>query len=317
VLARAAFDAATLDERTAANAADREAYELASVVDAVPWTGPGVHPGRTVATLARVLPPDTIISTDAGDFGTWAARGYRFRRPGTFVGSTAGPMGYGLPAAIGATLARPGRLGVALAGDGGFAMTMAELETAVRERARVIVVVFDNGRYGTIWRAQEERPAGGGLGTRLGSIDFAAVAAACGALGLSVSTDAEFEPALQQAIESGRPALLHLALDPAWTTPDLVPSVRPANPHQTAEEATRDAIGGVAQEAVPDVVEELAEPAVSEPPTEPAVEAESEPSTGEAAPAEGSAEPPAASGPADATELEAISPPESEQDSTE
>ena len=208
------------------------------MVDAVPWNGPGVHPGRIVATLARVLPPDAIITTDAGDFGTWAARGYRFHRPGTFLGSTAGPMGYGLPAAIGATLARPGRLGVALAGDGGFAMTMAELETAVRERAHVIVLVFDNGRYGTIWRHQEARAAGAGLATRLGPIDFAAVAAACGVVGLYVATDDEFEPALRQAIEGGGPALLHLALDPAWTTPDFLPVVGSAQ--SEADEAAEE-----------------------------------------------------------------------------
>jgi acetolactate synthase I/II/III large subunit len=220
VLVKAAFDAASLDERTAANAADREAYEAGSVVDTQVWDGPGVHPGRVVATLARVLPPEAIITTDAGDFGTWAARGYRFHRPGTFLGSAAGPMGYGLPAAIGATLARPGRLAVALAGDGGFAMTMAELETAVRERAHVVALVFDNGRYGTIWRHQAERGTGAGVATNLGPVDFAAVAEACGALGLSVRTDDEFEPALRQALEAGRPALLHLALDPRWTTPD-------------------------------------------------------------------------------------------------
>jgi acetolactate synthase-1/2/3 large subunit len=311
VLARAAFDAASLDERTAANATDREAFELASVVDAVPWTGPGVHPGRTVATLARVLPPDAIVSTDAGDFGTWAARGYRFTRPGTFLGSTAGPMGYGLPAAIGATLARPGRLGVALAGDGGFAMTMAELETAVRERARVVVVVFDNGRYGTIWRAQEERPAGAGLGTRLGSIDFAAVATACGALGLSVSTDDEFEPALQQAIESGRPALLHLAMDPAWTTPDFVPSVQPATPREAVEEPVQDALDTTAQEAgLEAVAEPAAELAVAEAPTEAIDGADLEHAIAEGVSDEGSAEPPEASAQADAAESEAISPQE-------
>jgi acetolactate synthase-1/2/3 large subunit len=311
VLARAAFDAASLDERTAANATDREAFELASVVDAVPWTGPGVHPGRTVATLARVLPPDAIVSTDAGDFGTWAARGYRFTRPGTFLGSTAGPMGYGLPAAIGATLARPGRLGVALAGDGGFAMTMAELETAVRERARVVVVVFDNGRYGTIWRAQEERPAGAGLGTRLGSIDFAAVATACGALGLSVSTDDEFEPALQQAIESGRPALLHLAMDPAWTTPDFVPSVQPATPREAVEEPVQDALDTTAQEAgLEAVAEPVAELAVAEAPTEAIDGADLEHAIAEGVSDEGSAEPPEASAQADAAESEAISPQE-------
>jgi TPP-dependent trihydroxycyclohexane-1,2-dione (THcHDO) dehydratase len=183
-----------------------------------------VHPGRVVSTLARVLPPEAILATDAGDFGTWAARGYRFRRPGTFLGSSAGPMGYGLPAAIGASLARPGRSAVALAGDGGFAMTMAELETAVRERAHVIAIVFDNGRYGTIWRHQEQRGAAAGLGTKLGPVDFAAAAEAFGALGLSVGSDEEFEPALRQALEAGRPALLHLALDPRWTTPDGSPA---------------------------------------------------------------------------------------------
>ncbi|MGZ6315054.1 MAG: thiamine pyrophosphate-binding protein, partial [Candidatus Limnocylindrales bacterium] len=256
VLARAVFDAASLDERTAANAADRAAYELASVVDAVAWSGPGVNPGRIVTTLARVLPSEAIITTDAGDFGTWAARGYRFHRPGTFLGSTAGPMGFGLPAAIGATLARPGRLAVALAGDGGFAMTMAELETAVRERAHVIVVVFDNGRYGTIWREQESRASGTGLGTGLGPIDFAAVAAACGLIGLSVTADDQFEPALRQALDSGRPALLHLALDPAWTTPDFDPSVRPmpvpvpVPVPELVEEAREDGFDRVAEEAV-------------------------------------------------------------------
>ena len=220
VLARAAFDAASLDERTAANASDREAFEAGSVVDAEPWDGPGVHPGRVVATLARVLPREAILTTDAGDFGTWAARGFRFHRPGTFLGSAAGPLGYGLPAAIGAALARPGRLGVALAGDGGFAMTMSDLETAVRERAHVVAVVFDNGRYGTIWRHQADRGSAAGIGTTLGPVDFAAVAEACGALGISVGSDDEFEPALQRALDAGRPALLHLALDPRWTTPD-------------------------------------------------------------------------------------------------
>jgi acetolactate synthase-1/2/3 large subunit len=270
VLARAAFDAASLDARTAANTADRAAYELASVVDALPWDGPGVHPGRVVATLARVLPQEAIIATDAGDFGTWAARGYRFHRPGTFLGSTAGPMGYGLPAAIGATVARPGRLAVALAGDGGFAMTMAELETAVRERAHVIALIFDNGRYGTIWRHQEARARNQGLGTKLGPIDFAAVASACGVLGLSVTNDDEFEPALRQAIESGRPALLHLTLDPAWTTADLPPGGRAiaepaAEQGAIAEPAAEPgAIDAVAELALDAAVEEVVSEAMED-----------------------------------------------------
>jgi acetolactate synthase-1/2/3 large subunit len=286
---RAAFDAASLDERTASNAVDREAYEMGSIVDAEPWDGPGVHPGRVVATLARVLPPEAIITTDAGDFGTWAARGYRFHRPGTFLGSAAGPMGYGLPAAIGATLARPGRLAVALAGDGGFATTMAELETAVRERAHVVALVFDNGRYGMIWRRQRERGSDAGIGTRLGPVDFAAIAEACGALGIPVRTDDEFEPALRQALEAGRPALLHLALDPRWSTPDAglaeVEIDAPVEPEGTMDNEIAEV-----PEPEPALQPELGPEAEPEPEPEPALEAdaavEPEPAAVAAPPAE-------------------------------
>ena len=81
-----ALEAGLVDARRAANHEDRVRFDAASVVDAEPWSGPGVHPGRVIATLARVLPPDTILTTDAGNFASWAARGYRFRRPATFIG---------------------------------------------------------------------------------------------------------------------------------------------------------------------------------------------------------------------------------------
>jgi acetolactate synthase-1/2/3 large subunit len=245
VVAGGVLEMAGLERRRAQNAADREAYETAAVVGTEPWAGPGVHPGRVVASLLATLPPDAILTTDAGDFAGWAARGYRFHKPGTFLGPTSGAMGYGLPAAIAASLARPGRLAVALAGDGGFAMSMAELETAVRERAHVVVLVFDNGRFGTVWRHQVTRGAAPGLATDLGSIDFAAVARACGAFGATVSSDAEFEPALREALEAGKPALLHLIVDRRWTTPDAIPSFEEVTP----DEAPAPEIGTV--EAAP------------------------------------------------------------------
>ena len=95
-----------------------------------------MHPGRIIADLRRLLPDDAIVTTDAGAFGGWAARGFRFGRPGTFLGPTSGAMGYGFPAALAAALVHRERRVVALVGDGGMGMTLAEVETAVREGAQ-------------------------------------------------------------------------------------------------------------------------------------------------------------------------------------
>ena len=220
LLNRSVLDAASVDRRVERNATDRAAWEAATVVDAGAWNGPGVHPGRTMATVRRLLPDDAIVTTDAGNFAGWLNRGFRFRRPGTFLGPTSGAMGYGLPAAIAAALVHRDRPVVALVGDGGFAMTMAELETAVREHARVIVLVLDNERYGTIRMWQERRGTGQGVATELGPIDFVAIARACGARGVRVETDAELEPALRQALAADTPTVIHAALDRAWVSVD-------------------------------------------------------------------------------------------------
>jgi acetolactate synthase-1/2/3 large subunit len=223
LLGRAVLDAGLVTTRQVNNRSDRAAFEAASVVDSGTWDGPGVHPGRTIATLRRVLPDDAILTTDAGNFASWASRGFRFRRPGTFLGPTSGAMGYGLPAAIAAALVHRDRPVVALVGDGGFGMTMAEIETAVRVAARVIVVVFDNERYGTIRMWQERRGTGVGVASELGSVDFAAIARACGARGVRVERDAEFEPALRAALAADRATVIHVALDRAWVSIDQTP----------------------------------------------------------------------------------------------
>ncbi len=221
---RAVLDAARVATRQEHNRADRAEWEAASVVDAQPWDGPGVHPGRVIATLRDVLADDAIVTTDAGNFSSWAGRGFRFRRPGTFLGPTSGSMGYGLPAAIAAALVHRDRSVVALVGDGGFAMTMAELETAVRVDARVVVIVFDNERYGTIRMWQERRGTGVGVATDLGPVDHAAIARACGARGIRIDTDAAFEPALRAALVADRPTVLQLTVDRAWLSIDQTPS---------------------------------------------------------------------------------------------
>ena len=223
LVGRAVLDAERVAARQANNAADRATWEGSSVVDAAPWDGPGVHPGRTVATLRRVLPDDAILTTDAGNFAGWAGRGFRFRRPGTFLGSTSGAMGYGLPAAIAASLVHRDRSVVALVGDGGLGMTMAELETAVRIGARVVVVCFDNERYGTIRMWQDRRGTGIGVGTDLGPVDFAAIARACGARGIRVDKDAEFEGALRAALAADRTTVIQVAFDRRWVSVDQPP----------------------------------------------------------------------------------------------
>jgi acetolactate synthase-1/2/3 large subunit len=222
LLGKAVLDAELVRRRQEHNAADRAAWEAAASVDGdgTDWTGPGVHPGRVITTLRAVLPDDAILTTDAGNFAAWAGRGFRFRRPGTFIGPTSGAMGYAVPAAVAAALVHRDRPVVALVGDGGMAMTMAEIETATREGARIIVLVFDNERYGTIRMWQERRGSGEGVATELGAVDFAAIGRALGARGVRVDRDADVEPALRQALAEERSTVIHLALDRSWLSVD-------------------------------------------------------------------------------------------------
>ena len=216
----AVLHAGHVEARDANNTADRAAWEAATQVSGGTWSGPGVHPGRVIETLRRTLGDEAILTTDAGNFGGWAARGFRFRRPGTFLGPTSGAMGYGLPAAIAAALVHRDRPVVALVGDGGLGMTMAELETAAREKVRLIAIVFDNERYGTI-RMHQERRGSEPVATDLGPIDFTAVARACGVRGVRVETDDAFEPALRQALSADRATVLQLTLDRRWVSVDM------------------------------------------------------------------------------------------------
>ncbi len=217
------LDAVSTDARVARNEADRAAWEAATIIDAHPWTGPGIHPGRVVMALREALPEDAILTTDAGSFGSWVARGFRFRRPGTFLGPTSGAMGYGLPAAIAAGLVHRDRPVVAMVGDGGLGMTVAELETAVRHGLRTVVVCFDNERYGMIRSYQDRREDGSTAATDLGPVDWAAVARGFGAHGTRIDTDEAFLPALQRALAADRPTLLHLVMDRRWTGVDARP----------------------------------------------------------------------------------------------
>ena len=181
--------------------------------------GEGVDLGETMALLRDRLDEHAVITNGAGNFSVWAHRFYEFRRYGTQLAPASGAMGYGVPAAVAAKIARPERVVVCVAGDGDFLMSAQELATAVQAGAPVVVLVVDNGMYGTIRMHQERHYPGRVSGTGLRNPDFAALAQAYGGHGERVERTQAVAPALDRALASGLPAVLHLLVDPEQITP--------------------------------------------------------------------------------------------------
>jgi acetolactate synthase-1/2/3 large subunit len=172
-----------------------------------------------MAVLRERLPDDAILTNGAGNFTVWAHRYYEFSRYGTQLAPRSGAMGYGVPAAVAAKAVHPGRDVVCLAGDGDFMMTGQELATAVQEDLAIVVLVVNNGMYGTIRMHQERSYPGRVVGTDLRNPDFAALARAFGAHGALVERSEDVAGALDDALSCGRPALLELRVDPEAITP--------------------------------------------------------------------------------------------------
>lgn len=190
------------------------------------WQEPQETPGalkmeQVIAHLNSVLPDDAILTNGAGNYSAWLHRYYRYRSWRTQLAPTSGSMGYGLPAAIAARLQHPDREVICLAGDGCFQMVSQEFGTACDQGAAVIVIISDNGMYGTIRMHQQRQYPGRPLGTAMKNPDFAALARAYGGFGATVTSTAEFAPALAQARGSGLPSILHLKTDPAALSPKL------------------------------------------------------------------------------------------------
>ena len=183
------------------------------------WQRPQETPGavkleRVVGWLAEHLPEDAILTNGAGNFAAFLHRYYRFRRYGTQLAPTSGSMGYGFPAAVSAKLEHPERVVICWAGDGDFQMTLNELSTAAQYGAAVIVVVANNGRYGTIRMHQEREYPGRVSGTDLANPDFAALARAYGGHGETVTEGEAFPEAFERARATGKLAVIELKLDP-------------------------------------------------------------------------------------------------------
>ena len=161
--------------------------------------------GRGDGGLRERLPEDAILTNGAGNFSVWAHRFYEFRRFPTQLAPTSGAMGYGVPAAVAAKLVHPDRVVVCFAGDGDFLMSGQELATAVQYELPIVVLVVNNGMYGTIRMHQERHYPGRVFGTDLVNPDFARYAEAFGGHGEVVERTEEFAPAFERAVDV-RPA---------------------------------------------------------------------------------------------------------------
>jgi acetolactate synthase I/II/III large subunit len=194
-------------------------------MDYLTWTGqpariPGdFQYGEAVKALHAALPSDTIVCNGAGNYAIWLHRHWRHTKPGTQLAPTCGSVGYSLPSGIMAKRVRPDQTVVVFAGDGCFLMHGNEFATAVQYDIPVIVLVVDNGMYGTIRMHQERDYPHRVIGTDLKNPDFKAYAEAFGGHGETVRTTAEFMPAFERARASGKPAILHCFLDPQAITP--------------------------------------------------------------------------------------------------
>ncbi len=182
------------------------------------WITPQESPGdlkqeQVIKWLSDKLPDDAILTNGAGNYAAWLHRYFVYKQYGTCLAPTSGSMGYGFPAAVSASIEHPDRTVVCLAGDGCFQMTCNELSTAVQHGAKPIVVVMNNGRYGTIRMHQEKTYPGRVSGTALANPDFAALARAYGGHGEVVTKTADFADAFGRAQAAGTVAIIECQVD--------------------------------------------------------------------------------------------------------
>jgi len=186
-----------------------------------PREGAALDIGQVVLALREALPVDTIVCNGAGNFSAWFHRYWRYSACPCQLAPTNGSMGYGVPAAVAAALRAPERTVLAVAGDGDFLMNGQELATAVAHGADLLVLVVDNGSYGTIRMHQEREYPGRVTGTGLVNPDFAALARAYGGWGGTVERTEQFADVLSDALGRTGVRLIHLKTDVEQITPAL------------------------------------------------------------------------------------------------
>lgn len=193
--------------------------------DYLSWSRPNesahgpVNLAAVIEYLNENLPEDAILTNGAGNYTVWVHRFYKHRRYRTQVAPTSGTMGYGLPAAIAASLRHPDRLSICFAGDGCFQMTLQELATAQQFGARVIVILCNNSMYGTIRMHQEKSYPGRVSGTDIINPDFGKLVDAYGISTAKVDRTDQFAAAFDAVVASGKSGVIEVITDPEDLTP--------------------------------------------------------------------------------------------------
>ena len=188
--------------------------ELETVLTPAASPTVGLSPVEVTRRLREVCPRGTILTTDVGSIKFVASQAWTAFEPLTFFESNGlSSMSYGFPAAMAAALQYPERLVVCAIADGGFGMTLADVETCVRLALKVVTIVYNDSSLSLIQIAQARR----GLperGVRYGPVDFAAAAAALGAWSRRVTALDALGPAVEEGRRSGRPVVIDVPIDP-------------------------------------------------------------------------------------------------------
>jgi len=169
---------------------------------------------QIIGHVNQVLPETAIVTNGAGNYAAWLHRYFDYKTYGSQLAPTSGSMGYGLPAAVAAKLAYRNRDVICFAGDGCFQMTMQEFGTAAQYGANIVVIISNNGIYGTIRMHQEQHYPGRVSGTVMHNPKFAALAQSYGGHGEVVRKTDEFPAAFERARTSNLPAIIELITDP-------------------------------------------------------------------------------------------------------
>ena len=207
----------TDDTRQAFVKKQREAYVTHSTVPAADGDTSYAEMNDVIANLMEMIPDNSVLTSDAGNFYGWLARYFKYTDKKQYIGPTSGAMGYGLPAALGAKVARPNDTVISFSGDGGFMMTAQELETAVRENIKVIAVVVNNNMFGTIRNHQEIHFPGRVISTPLTNPDFVEMAKLYGCNGATVTQNNQFPQAFEAALASDKTFVIEIR-----TSPDIL-----------------------------------------------------------------------------------------------